>query len=461
MNTHTSSNIPLINPLQEFFKTESSSGIVLMVTTALALIAANSGFSELYFALFESVLTVGFPGYEISKPLILWINDGLMAIFFLLIGLEIKREVKYGELSDLKAAMVPVIAALGGALIPGLVFFAFNGGTEFEQGWAIAIATDIAFAIGILSLVGSGVPLWAKVFLTAVAVVDDLIAVMVIALFYTGEISGMALGVAGVCVIILTLMNFRNVQTIGLYLLVGLVLWVAVLKSGVHATIAGVVLGLLIPARRTGTMEEIKEKAEAAARLFSHSVSEGHKESRETALNYMQEVVDQSESPLYRLEHKLHPWVAYGIIPVFAFANAGVAINAEVLTDAFSSTLTWGIIAGLFIGKQVGISLAVWLMKISGLNPFPERKGTMMMVYGLTCLSGVGFTMSLFISGLSFVNPQFLEFAKTGILAGSVISGILGYILLKRAVYVYTQTGPENSEITTKEHLKPDIKTTS
>ncbi len=423
-----------ITPIQEFFKTESSSGIVLLITSVLALVIANSPFSQAYFDFFQTYLTVGIPALTIDKPLILWINDGLMAIFFLLIGLEIKREVKYGELSDLKSALMPIVAAFGGALVPGLIFFYFNHGTDFSSGWAISIATDIAFAIGILTLLGSKVPVWAKVFLTAVAVVDDLIAILVIALFYTASIDTTALIVAGVCMILLIGMNVFKVTKVGLYILVGIILWVAFLKSGMHATIAGVLLGLTIPARKTSTLKEVADKIESASMLFQHSVKYEQKESRETALNYVKDVVVESESPLYRIEHALHPWVAFGIIPIFAFANAGVSLNTSLITEALSSTLTWGIIAGLFVGKQVGIFLAVNIMKWLGLSTFPKEKGTQQIIYGLACLSGVGFTMSLFIAGLSFSSVEYLEFAKMGIIIGSLLSGLLGFGLLRNAI---------------------------
>ncbi|PAU94123.1 Na+/H+ antiporter NhaA [Aliifodinibius salipaludis] len=423
-----------LTPIQEFFKTESSSGILLLITTVLALLIANSPMSESYFNFFQSTLTVGTPSLNIEKPLLLWINDGLMAVFFLLIGLEIKRELKYGELSNFKLALTPIVAALGGALVPGAIFIALNAGTEFSQGWAIAIATDIAFAIGILTLLGSKVPIWAKVFLTAVAVVDDLIAVMAIALFYTASIQMTALAVAAGCFIVLLIFNLMNVRRIGFYMIVGIIMWVAVLKSGVHATIAGVVLGLIIPATRNTSLNSLLEKAEGAVSLFKHALKNDQGEARETALNYMDDVVSESESPLHRLEHHLHPWVAYGIIPVFAFANAGVAFDSQLIVEAFSSTLTWGILLGLFVGKQIGIFSAAFLMKVVGLSTFPEQKGTWKIVYGLACLSGVGFTMSLFIGGLSFESPVFLEYAKVGIISGSLISGLLGYGLIRSAI---------------------------
>lgn len=425
-------NNGLIAPIQQFIKTESFSGILLLVSAVLALIVANSPLADWYTQLFQAKLTVGFESGNISKPLILWINDGLMAIFFLLIGLEIKREIKYGELSTVQSALLPIIAAFGGAIVPGLIFFGFNAGTDFMDGWAIAIATDIAFALGILALLGSRVPVWAKVFLTAVAVVDDLIAVVVIALFYTSKISVVALGVAGVTIVVLLIMNWANIRSIALYLLVGLVLWVAVLKSGVHATIAGVVLGFMIPAsphkNRVGLLDKISKGVDMLKAAYT---TEDDEEDEETALHYIEEGVEKLESPLHKLEHKLHPLVAYFIMPVFAFANAGVALSAEQAVAAFSSTLTLGIMFGLFIGKQVGIMLSVWISSKLGIVKLPESDKVWTIFYGIACLTGVGFTMSLFIGGLAFTNPLFIEYSKVGIFVGSLFSGLLGYFFLK------------------------------
>lgn len=418
-------------PIQEFIKTESFSGILLLLSAVLALIVANSPLADWYVQLFQAKLTIGFEAGNISKPLILWINDGLMAIFFLLIGLEIKREIKYGELSTIQSALLPIIAAFGGALVPGLIFFGFNAGTEFMDGWAIAIATDIAFALGILALLGNRVPVWAKVFLTAVAVVDDLIAVVVIALFYTSKISMTALAVSGGAILVLLIMNRANIRSIALYLFVGLILWVAVLKSGVHATIAGVVLGFMIPASPHKNRERLLDTIEKGVSLFRDSLRTPDKEDDETALHYLEEGIEKLESPLHKLEHKLHPMVAYFIMPVFAFANAGVALSAEQATIAFSSTLTLGIIFGLFLGKQIGIMLSVWISNKLGIVKLPESDKVWTIFYGIACLTGVGFTMSLFIGGLAFTDPQFIEYSKVGIFVGSLLSGLLGYFFLK------------------------------
>lgn len=424
-------NKGLLAPIQEFIKTESFSGILLLVSAVLALIMANSPLADWYVQLFQTKLTIGLENGNISKPLILWINDGLMAVFFLLIGLEIKREIKYGELSTVQSALLPIIAAFGGAIVPGLIFFGFNAGTDFMDGWAIAIATDIAFALGILALLGSRVPVWAKVFLTAVAVVDDLIAVVVIALFYTSKISIIALGVAGGTIVVLLIMNWANIRSIALYLFVGLILWVAVLKSGVHATVAGVVLGFMIPATPHRDRQGLLTKIEQGVKILKESFSNKDKEDEETAMHYIEDSVEKLESPLHKLEHRLHPLVAYFIMPVFAFANAGVALSAEQTTVAFSSTLTLGIIFGLFLGKQTGIMLSVWISSKLGIVKLPDSDKVWTIFYGIACLTGVGFTMSLFIGGLAFTNQEFIEYSKVGIFAGSLLSGLLGYFFLK------------------------------
>ncbi|MCR9133314.1 MAG: Na+/H+ antiporter NhaA [bacterium] len=420
-----------LSPITEFIKTESFSGLLLMFAAVLALIVANSPLADFYMTSLQTKLTVGLPDANISKPIILWINDGLMAIFFLLIGLEIKRELKYGELSSFQSALLPVIAAMGGAVVPGLIFFGFNMGTEYVDGWAIAIATDIAFAIGVLALLGSRVPLWAKVFLTAVAVVDDLIAVLVIAVFYTSKISMAALGVAGVTLAILIIMNFSNIRSIALYLIVGLVLWVAVLKSGVHATIAGVLLGFLIPATPHKHKDQLLIRMQKGVDMLREAVNDKDKELKETAMHEIEVSVEKMESPLHKLEHKLHPLVAYFIMPVFAFANAGVALSAEQFSAAFSSTLTLGILFGLFVGKQVGIMLSVFVSSKLGLITLPNSDKVWTIFYGIACLTGIGFTMSLFISGLAFSDAQSIEYSKVGIFVGSLFSGLLGYFFLR------------------------------
>lgn len=409
---------------------------MLLFATIAALAIANSPLSDLYHHLLEAHITLGVGELVIDESVHHWINDGLMAVFFLLIGLEIKREMKYGELSTLKSATLPAVAACGGAIVPALIFWSFNGGTQFMDGWAIAIATDIAFVIGVVALLGSRVPVWAKVFVTAIAVVDDLIAVVVIALFYTAEIHMVALGIAGVCLVVLLLMNWRGVSKLAPYLVVGFVMWWAVLESGVHATIAGVLLGFAIPASRGWGMDRLLEYAREGFELFEQATKDDRPVSREQALHHMDTTLEQAESPLHRLEHKLHFSVYFVIMPLFAFANAGVVFDPEVMGHAFNSPLTWGIVLGLFIGKQVGIFSSTWLltkMNLSGLTPGKE---TWKVVYGVALLAGIGFTMSLFIANLSFTDFELLEFSKVGILLGSTISGLLGYYFLSRRPHV-------------------------
>jgi Na+:H+ antiporter, NhaA family len=419
--------------IQEFFDSESASGILLMAAAVLALIIANSPLSSYYFNVLNSYITVGLPFVEINKPLILWINDGLMAIFFLLVGMEIKRELVKGELSNFKSAMLPIVAAIGGAVVPAIIYLSMNSNTEYEPGWGIPMATDIAFAVGVLTLLGSRIPLWAKVFLTALAVVDDLLAVLVIAVFYTADISTSALLIAAISLGVLAFLNWKNVNSLVPYLLVGLVLWTAVLKSGVHATVAGVLLGFLIPVSRKIKDAELINDAEKGVGLLKKSSTgnHDHHDDKASALNYLQDVIKNFESPLHRLEHKLHGWVAFAIMPIFAFANSGLALNTDVIGSAVSSTGTWGIILGLFFGKQIGIFLpALLLIKYTETNIKPT-KNNILTFYGIAILGGIGFTMSLFIAGLAFPNSANLENAKIGIIVVSLICGAFGYTVLK------------------------------
>lgn len=405
---------------------------MLLLATAAALIVANSPISDLYHHLMELHISFDMSSLSLDHSIHAWINDGLMAIFFLLVGLEIKRELKYGELSSFRSALLPVVAAISGATLPALIFWAFNSGSAYMNGWAIPMATDIAFVIGIMAVLGSRVPVWAKVFVTTIAVVDDLIAVMVIALFYTEQISMYALGIAAICLVVLLLFNYKKVNKLSPYLVVGFVMWWAVLESGVHATIAGVVLGFTIPTARGWSIERLKDYAREGFELFQQAADENLPVSREQALHHMDETIHQAESPLHRLEHKLHTPVYFIIMPLFAFSNAGVVFNSQIMADALTSTLTWGIVTGLFIGKQIGIFSATWLMTKMNLSPLADNKETWKVVYGLALLGGIGFTMSLFIANLSFDNELLLEFSKVGIFAGSIISGIGGYLLLKR-----------------------------
>jgi NhaA family Na+:H+ antiporter len=378
--------------IRKFLKLESAGGLLLMAAAGLALLLDNTSLAWLYDRLLGVTFSVRLGSAGLEKPLLLWINDGLMAVFFLLVGLEIKREILQGELSSRARAALPAIAAVGGMVVPALIFVAVNHGSpESLPGWAIPAATDIAFALGILSLLGSRVPLSLKVFLTAVAIIDDLGAIVVIALFYTADLSWLSLGLAIVCAAGLFAMNRAGVTKIAPYAVVGLVMWVCVLKSGIHATLAGVVVALAIPLR---------------------SETEG-------------------ESPLVGLEHALHPWVAYLILPLFAFANAGVSLGGLSVRDFFEP-LPLGIAAGLFLGKQLGVLSFTWLAVALRIGARPEG-ASWPQIYGAALLAGVGFTMSLFIGSLAFDGPEQAAAVRIGVIGGSVVSGLAGYLVLRFA----------------------------
>lgn len=379
--------------LKEFMHHESAAGLLLMATALLAMLVANSAWSAHYLALLQVPVTVQVAEFGIHKPLLLWINDGLMAIFFLLVGLELKREWLVGELADKSQVVLPAFAALGGMAMPAVLYVAMNAhDASTLSGWAIPAATDIAFALGILSLLGSRVPLSLKVFLTSLAIFDDVGAIVIIALFYTADLSLQALAVAAVAVLLLAVLNRQRVMHTTPYLLVGLVLWVAMLKSGVHATLAGVLIALFIP---------------------------------------MQQPSNPSESPLRRLEHRLHPWVAYMVLPIFAFANAGLNLR-DLDAPQLLHHVTLGVAVGLFVGKQVGVMLCCWLAIRLGWASLP-RGATWLSLYGIAVLTGVGFTMSLFIGGLAFVGETPFD-ERLGIVLGSLLSGVVGYGVLKRSL---------------------------
>ena len=380
--------------VQEFIKLETSGGVVLMIAAIFAMIIANTPLSANYDLILGTYIKVGIGNFEIAKPAILWINDGLMAIFFFLVGLEIKREVLAGELSSFDKAILPIMAAIGGMAVPGIIFAIINWGTpENLNGWAIPTATDIAFALGILALIGSRAPISLKIFLLAIAIIDDLGAIVIIAIFYTSELSLSALSFSVIGFAAAVALNRMGVQRTAPYLLVGIVMWVFVLKSGVHATLAGVLIAFTIP---------LKTK-------------------------------NEDEALLYKMEHGLHPWVAFLILPVFAFANAGVNFTGIGIDDLLQP-LTLGIAVGLFLGKQIGVFLATWIGVKSGIARLPENV-SWKHVYGVACLTGVGFTMSLFIGSLAFTTADVMNAVRLGVVLGSVLSGIIGYLLLKSAAH--------------------------
>ncbi|MEM1127410.1 MAG: Na+/H+ antiporter NhaA [Bacteroidota bacterium] len=428
---------PLLRAFQQFIRMEAAGGILLLACAVLALIWANSPFVDAYTNLWNTPVTVGVGPLVIDKPLILWINDGLMAIFFFLVGLEIKREVLMGELSDAKKAGLAVAGALGGMLAPALGYVAFNWGTETISGWGIPMATDIAFALGVLALLGKRAPLALKVFLTALAIVDDLGAVLVIALFYTAEVSMVSLGVGAGFLAALVAANKLGVRRTSVYVLLGIGLWVAFLKSGVHATIAGVLLALTIPASRVidaptlaerirGLVDTFRQQAPASATKGKETLSSAQKD----ALHTLEVAATKADAPLMRMEHALHGWVAFFIIPVFALANAGVTIGGDI-GAAFANPVTLGIIVGLVVGKQIGIPLFAFVAVKMGVAALPDGI-SWRQIWGVSAICGIGFTMSLFIANLAFGDPALLDSAKIGILTASLVSGLIGWFLLTR-----------------------------
>jgi NhaA family Na+:H+ antiporter len=377
-----------ISLISEFLRLEAAAGLVLMAAATLALALANSSVASDYRAVLAA--EIGFPWAKLS--VLLWINDGLMAIFFLVVGLEVKRELLAGELASIKHAALPAIAALGGIVVPFLLYVGFNWNHPATiRGWAIPAATDIAFALGVLAVLGSRVPTSLKVFLTALAILDDLGAIVIIGLFFTAEVSGIALGLAAAGLALLFAFNRFGVRRLAPYLAVGLFVWGAVLVSGIHATLAGVAVALMIPLRRAGAGEE--------------------------------------DSPLHRLEHRLHPWVVYGVLPLFGLANAGLSLGGLSLA-ALLAPVPLGIAAGLFVGKQAGVIAASWLAVKWGWAEWPKGS-TPVQIYGVAVLCGIGFTMSLFIGGLAFTSDNLQNQVKLGVFSGSVPAAVVGFLVLR------------------------------
>ncbi|AWK13788.1 Na+/H+ antiporter NhaA [Candidatus Fukatsuia symbiotica] len=379
------------NIIRQFLRLEAAGGLILIMTAIVALTLANSPLYNFYQMFIDTPVVVKIASLEIDKPLLLWINDGLMAIFFLVVGLEVKRELLQGSLAGRDKAVFPAIAALGGMLVPAVIYLLFNGADEItRQGWAIPAATDIAFALGVMALLGNRVPTSLKVFLLALAIIDDLGVIIIIAFFYTNEVSLPALGIAAVAIALLAYMNWRGVGKTSVYVIVGLVLWVSILKSGVHATLAGVILGFMIPLHTS-----------------------------------------DKRSPSETLEHSLHPWVAYLILPLFAFANAGVSLTG-VSIPGLTALLPLGIACGLFIGKPLGIFVFSWLAVKSGVAKLPHSIN-FKQIFSVAVLCGIGFTMSIFIASLAFdgVDISLLTYSKLGILLGSTAAAVVGYFLLR------------------------------
>ncbi len=382
--------------IENFIQKESSSGVLLIFTTVLALVCSNTLLAPYYEAFLHMPVSVQVGALYLDKSLYHWVNDGLMAIFFLLIGLEVKREVLEGHLSTPAQVVLPIAAAIGGMLVPAVIYIYFNGNDSIAiNGWAIPTATDIAFALGVLSLLGKRVPLSLKIFLMALAIIDDLGAIVIIALFYTTNLSIVSISVAGVALALLILLNRFGVVKKGAYFLIGIVLWVSVLKSGVHATLAGVALAFTIPL-------------------------------------YGKDDAGHTVSPIKIIEHNLHYWVAFLILPLFAFANAGVDVS-HISVSQMGGAVPLGIMLGLFLGKQMGVFGLSWLTIKLGFAKLPEGS-SWMQLYGVSVLTGIGFTMSLFITSLAFETDDLFQYTdKLAILLASLVSGVMGYLVLKWA----------------------------
>lgn len=425
----------ILLPFQRFLRTEASGGILLLAATVLALILANSPLASSYDAVVHAEIAISFGNLHLTESFVHWINDGLMALFFLVVGLEIKREVVAGELHSPRQALLPLAAAIGGMLVPAAIYLAMNAGGPGARGWGIPIATDIAFSLGILALLGRSAPAGLRIFLASFAIADDLAAVLVIAIAYTASISWAALALAGGCLVLLVLANRLGMRQLSIYVVLGVALWLALLGSGVHATIAGVLVALTLPARARIDSNEFVRRARTYIDAFAASAYSGVRmltnEGQQSALQALEDSAEQFQVPLQRVEHALHPWVAYLIVPLFALANAGVALNAAFF-QSFTQPVALGILLGLVAGKPIGILLGVWFstrLRVAALPDGVKWRHLM----GAAFLGGIGFTMSLFITDLAFETESLVTQAKAGILLGSLVAGIVGWLILRNS----------------------------
>ncbi len=424
----------ITTPFEEFLHAQTTTGIILIVMTILALILANSALSETYAHFFHTKVDFSIASWELSHTIHHWINDALMAVFFFLIGLEIKREVSVGELSNIKVAILPILAAIGGMIFPALIYYYINAGTEGASGWGIPMATDIAFAISALVLLGKRVPPALVTFLVALAIVDDLGAVLVIALFYTEQIHMLPLALAGGTFLVMVAMNRFGIHKVLPYFIVGVIMWFFMLQSGVHATIAGVIAALAIPAIPKRDPSNLRAELKVLLDEFEiHPIKEDYmmNDRQKVILTEVKEKISDVETPAARLEHDLHLPVSLIIIPLFALANAGIAIDFSSISTTVMQPVSMGIIAGLILGKVLGIFGVSWLaikLKIASL----PQGSTMNQIFGVAFLGGIGFTMSIFVADLAFISsPDLIFQAKVGILAASLFAGLFGYMWLR------------------------------
>ena len=424
-----------VRPFVRFSRIEAASGIVLLLAAVAAVIWANSSLSDVYFSILEERLTIELFGFHLDESVLDFINDGLMAIFFFVVGLEIKRELILGDLRDPRAAALPVMAALGGMAVPALIYIFLNvgAGGEALRGWGIPMATDIAFALGIVALLGSRVPSGAKLFLLAVAITDDIGAIAVIAIFYTDDLNAGYLAAAVVGLIVVWVASRVNVRALWFYVPAALAIWYLTLESGVHATLAGVALGFLTPARSDYSAEEADTRSREILDLYPHTINTHRdQEHADHEALLLAEIARKSVSPLNRMEFRLVGWSSFLIVPIFALANAGVDFRSISFTDALGSSVAMGIAIGLIGGKLIGVTSFTYLAVKLNLGKLPPGTGWSH-ILGLAAVAGVGFTVSIFIAGLAFTDPTLTDLAKVGIFTGSFGAGILGAILLVRA----------------------------
>jgi Na+:H+ antiporter, NhaA family len=419
-----------IRPFVRFSRIEASSGIVLLLAAITALVWANSVWSDTYFSILQERLVLDFSGFHFEESVLHLINDGLMAIFFFVVGLEIKRELVLGDLRDPKAAALPVLAALGGMALPALFYLSLNWGTDAVQGWGIPMATDIAFAVGIVALLGSRVPSGAKLFLLAVAIADDIGAITVIALFYTSDLNTGYLAAAVAGLVFVWIAGRINVRAMWFYVPMGFVIWYLTHRSGIHATLAGVALGFLTPANPLYHPGDFDRRARAILDQYPHDVPDRHAQEHadhETLL--LSEIANEAVSPLNRMERRLLGLSSFVIVPLFALANAGIDFRSIHVADALTSPISIGVAGGLILGKIVGISSASLGAVRLGVGRLPPGT-TWPQIVGLSAVAGIGFTVSLFVTGLAFTDPAVAGLAKMGIFSGSVVAGIIGSIIL-------------------------------
>ena len=425
----------IVRPFQAFAEHRMSGGILLLLAAIIALIWANSPAAASYEALWHTNLTISFAGRALSRSLHFWVNDFLMALFFFVVGLEIKREVLVGELAEPRQAALPILAALGGVIVPILIYAGLNAGGAGSHGWGVPMATDIAFALGAMALLGERIPAGLTVFLTALAIADDLAAVLAIAIFYTKEISFSALAVAGLCLALLILINLLGVRHPLAYATLGVALWISVLLSGVHATVAGILLALTIPSRTPLNPKQFLERSTAILNRFERAAhskrSVINDEEQQSAIKALEEACEEVQPPLHRFEHALQPWVTYLIMPLFALANAGLVLQGN-LRAQLAEPVTLGVGLGLLLGKPLGITAASWLAVRAKVASLPAGVGWRH-IHGAAWLAGIGFTMALFLGNLAFDSEHLLSLAKLGILGASLLAGCIGSLLLLKS----------------------------